>query len=109
MRQSLRSFVERVDFVTSVGFGIGPGHRERLGLRGKGPVRVITDLGILTPDPASCELTLTAIHPGVEVAEVRAATGWDLQVAADVQTTDSPTEEELQILHDLQATLGADR
>ena len=51
VRQSPRSFVEQVDFVTSVGYGHGPGDRERLGLRGRGPVRVITDLGVLEPDP----------------------------------------------------------
>ena len=109
MRQSLRSFVERVDFVTSMGFGDGPGHRERLGLRGKGPVKVITDLGVLAPDPDSCELTLVATHPDVTVDQVRAATGWDLAVRDDLPTTDLPSEEELRILHDLQATLGAKR
>jgi glutaconate CoA-transferase, subunit B len=109
MRQSLRSFVERVDFVTSMGFGDGPGHRERLGLRGKGPVKVITDLGVLEPDPETCQLTLAATHPGVTVDEVRAATGWDLAVRDDLTSTDLPSEEELQILHDLQATLGAKR
>ena len=109
MRQSLRSFVERVDFVTSMGFGDGPGHRERLGLRGKGPVKVITDLGVLEPDPDTCELTLVATHPDVTVEQVRAATGWDLAVRDDLPTTDLPTDEELQILHNLQATLGAKR
>ena len=55
LRQSQRSFVDRVDFVTSVGFGDGPGYRERLGLTGAGPRRVISDLGILSPTrrPAS--------------------------------------------------------
>ena len=66
VRQSPRTFVERVDFVTSVGYGAGPGDRERLGLPGRGPVKVITDLGVLEPDPETCELTLTALHEGVE-------------------------------------------
>ena len=52
VRQTRRSFVERVDFVTSVGYGDGPGDRERLGLTGAGPRKVITDLGVLEPDPA---------------------------------------------------------
>jgi glutaconate CoA-transferase subunit B len=107
MRQSQRSFVERVDFVTSFGFGRGPGDREQLGLRGKGPVRVITDLGVLEPDPRSCELTLTAVHPGVTVEQVRENTGWDLAVAADLASTETPTEDELRILRDLLATLEA--
>ncbi len=81
VRQSRRSFVDRVDFVTSVGFGDGPGYRERRGLTGAGPRKVITDLGILEPDPASCELTLTGIYPGVTVPDVRARTGWELAVS----------------------------
>jgi glutaconate CoA-transferase subunit B len=105
MRQSRRSFVDRVDFITSFGFGSGPGERERLGLRGRGPVKVITDLGILEPDPDSCELTLTAVHPGVAVEDVRAATGWDLRVATDLATTAPPTDNELHVLRDLLATL----
>jgi glutaconate CoA-transferase, subunit B len=105
MRQSPRSFVDRVDFVTSFGYGRGPGERERLGMRGGGPTRVITDLGVLEPDPQSCELTLTALHPGVTVDQVRENTGWDLAVADDLATTDAPTDTELEILRALQKTL----
>jgi glutaconate CoA-transferase, subunit B len=101
LRHSQRAFVEKVDFVTSLGFGDGPGHRERLGLRGRGPVLVITDLGQLEPDPSTLELTLTAVHPGVEVDAVRAATGWPLAVAPGLATTEPPTEDELSILRAL--------
>src|SRR5262249_25479451 len=80
VRQGTRTFVERCGFRSSVGFGDGPGCREKLGLRGAGPVAVITDLGVLRPDPASCELVLSEVHPGVAVDEVRAATGWELRV-----------------------------
>ncbi|HET9077987.1 MAG TPA: CoA-transferase [Acidimicrobiales bacterium] len=102
IRQSRRSFVSQLDFRTSVGFGDGPGDRARLGLRGGGPAMVITDLGVLVPDPDSCELVLTRIHPGVEPDDVRAATGWDLQVSADLSRTEAPTEEELAALRRLQ-------
>jgi glutaconate CoA-transferase subunit B len=95
--------VEKVDFVTSVGHGDGPGSRERLGLRGKGPTKVITDLGILEPDPESCELVLTHVHPEVTAEQAREATGWDLKVADDLQTTDPPTDEELRQLRELVA------
>jgi glutaconate CoA-transferase subunit B len=101
VRQSRRAFVERVDFVTSVGYGHGSGDRERLGLRGRGPVRVITDLGVLEPDPDTCELTLTALHPGVEPDQAKKATGWDLRVAADFAETAAPTEHELTVLRAL--------
>ena len=102
-RQSARSFVEQVDFVTSLGYGRGRGDRQRLGLRGGGPTKVITDLGVLTPDPATGELTLTQRHPGVDVADVRAATGWDLAVADDVALGQPPTTGELEVLRDLEA------
>lgn len=105
MRQSTRSFVERVDFITSFGYGTGPGERERLGMRGLGPTRVITDLGVLEPDPRTCELVLTALHPGVSVEQARENTGWELAVAADLATTEVPTDEELEILRALQKTL----
>jgi glutaconate CoA-transferase subunit B len=95
VRQTRRAFVERVDFVTSVGFGRGPGDREKLGLRGRGPTMVITDLGILEPDPDTRELTLTKLHPGATVDQAREATGWDLAVAGDVCCTDPPTGHEL--------------
>jgi glutaconate CoA-transferase subunit B len=107
LRQSRRAFVDRVDFVTSLGFGDGAGHRERLGLRGRGPVLVITDLGVLEPDPQTRELTLTALHPGIEVAAVRAATGWDLRLAPELGLSDAPTIEELTVLRDLTATRSA--
>jgi glutaconate CoA-transferase, subunit B len=101
VRQSRRSFVEQVDFVTSVGHGRGPGDRERLGLRGAGPTLVITDLGIFRPDPDTRELVLSQLHPGVDVEQVREATGWELTVADDLSTTDAPTAAELSTLRTL--------
>ncbi|HEY6469639.1 MAG TPA: CoA-transferase [Candidatus Dormibacteraeota bacterium] len=107
VRQTLRTFVDRVDFVTSVGFGQGPGDRQRLGLRGTGPRVVITDLGVLTPDSETCELTLVSLHPGATVAQAQAATGWQLAVSADLSSTDPPSDEELTVLRRLEATKGA--
>ena len=104
VRQSPRTFVEKVDFVTSVGFGSGPGDRERLGFRGRGPVKVITDLGVLEPDPDSCELTLTQVHDGIDPDQAREATGWPLAVADDLAVTPPPSSEELEVLRDLLAT-----
>jgi glutaconate CoA-transferase subunit B len=103
VRQTRRSFVERVDFVTSVGYGDGPGSRERLGLTGAGPRQVITDLGVLEPDPATCELTLTGVYPGVSVADVRARTGWDLAVSEALEVIGAPSAAELSALRRLQA------
>jgi glutaconate CoA-transferase subunit B len=105
LRHSVRAMVPAVDFVTSVGFGRrGEG---RNGHRGAGPTVVITDLGVLRPNPVSHELTLVSVHPGVEVDAAREATGWDLAVAEDVGLTSPPTEAELTVLRELKARTTA--
>ena len=101
LRQSPRSFVERLDFVTSAGYGRGGDARERSGAPGRGMTKVITDLGVLEPDPDAKELVLTAVHQGVSVEEVRAQTGWELQVSVDLTTTPPPTEAELTALRSM--------
>ncbi len=93
--------MSKLDFVTTVGHGDGPGARERLGFRGGGPTAVITDLGVLEPDPETKELVLTQVHEGVEVDQAREATGWDLRVAAEVAVTEPPTTAELAALREL--------
>ena len=90
LKQSPRSFVERLDFKTSVG------DRVRV---------VVTDLGVLEPDDDG-ELALTHVHPGVEPDQVRAATGWSLRVAKDLAVTEPPSETELSALRSLR-TKGA--
>jgi acyl CoA:acetate/3-ketoacid CoA transferase beta subunit len=95
--------VERLDFVTTVGHGDGPGARERLGFRGAGPTAVITDLGVLEPDPETKELTLTQLHEGVTAEQAQEATGWELRVAAQPHVTEPPTAEELAALRELLA------
>jgi glutaconate CoA-transferase subunit B len=107
LRQTPRTFVDRVDFITSVGFGRGSGDRHKFGLTGAGPRVVITDLGVMVPDPDTCELTLVSVHPGATVEQARAATGWPLAVSPDLATTEPPTDHELQVLRHLEATKGA--
>ena len=96
-----RTFVERLDFCTTVGHGDGPGARARLGFAGKGPTAVITDLGVLEPDPATKELILTQIHPDVEIDHIRAETGWDLAISDELRQTEAPSTEELAALREL--------
>jgi len=98
---SKRTLVERLDFCTTVGHGDGPTARQRLGFRGAGPTAVITDLGVLEPDPDTKQLVLTCVYEGVEVAAVREATGWPLEVAGELETTEPPTSEELAALREL--------
>lgn len=86
IRQSERTFVEKLHFKTSLG----------------APDQVvITDLGVLRR--VDGELVMTALHPGVKVEDVRAATGWDLKVADEMEATDPPTEDELAALRELES------
>jgi len=101
LRQSRRSFVERVDFVTSAGFCQGGTSRDALGVPGRGPQAVITDLGVLEPDPETRELTLTRVHTGVRPEAAVEATGWPLKLADAVGTTAPPSPEELLALRAL--------
>jgi glutaconate CoA-transferase, subunit B len=107
VKQSKRTFVEKLDFVTSVGFLTGGNAREEAGLRGKGPVAVITDLCILRPDPVSRELTVSSIHPGVERDVIAANTAWKIRFADDCEQTSEPSELELATLRDLKARTAA--
>ncbi|MBX5474005.1 MAG: CoA-transferase subunit beta [Thermoleophilia bacterium] len=89
LRHSPRAFVSRLDFTTSLGDNVRV---------------VVTDLGLL--EPVDGELTLVAVHPGVSVEQVRAATGWDLRIACDLRETEPPTQAELEALRALR-TKGA--
>jgi glutaconate CoA-transferase subunit B len=95
----IRRFPEKVDFRTSAGFLSGRKEREAAQLRGGGPQAVVTNLGILEPDQDG-ELCLTALHPGIQVEQVRQNTGWDLKVASRLQVTQPPSPEELIILRE---------
>jgi glutaconate CoA-transferase, subunit B len=109
LRQTPRAFVEELSFVTSVGHGQGGESRGRLGYHGAGPTAIITDLGILRPDPETRVFALVSLHPGATVEQAKEATGWDLKVAHEPDTTQPPTAEELGILRDLQARTEASR
>jgi glutaconate CoA-transferase subunit B len=87
LRQSPRTFVRELDFTTS---------------RGGAVSTVVTDLGILEPRGEDRELTLTSVHPGVEVDDACRATGWELRVADDVGRTPPPTGDELEALRALE-------
>jgi glutaconate CoA-transferase, subunit B len=109
LRQKPRAFVEELAFVTSIGHRYGGDSRTELGYSGAGPTVVITDLGILRPEPETKELTLVALHPGSTVEEAKESTGWDLKVAKELEITDPPTQKELEILRDLKARTEASR
>jgi glutaconate CoA-transferase subunit B len=107
MKQSQRSFVDKVDFVTSLGHGSGGDDRARHGVTTLGPTLVVTDLCVMKPDPMTKELTVTALQPGVTREAVTAATGWPVKFAEPLEETPPPTEAELRVLRDLYARTAA--
>ena len=103
MSHSRRGFVEKLDFVTSLGHGEGADHRARLGIKTKGPTRLITDLCVFEPDPVTKEMPVMSIHPGVRREQIDGSTGWKVKYAAAPATTPTPSPEELAILRELHA------
>ncbi len=94
-----RRFPEKVDFRTSAGFLGGRAEREATGVRGGGPLVIVTHLGILEPDESG-EMVLTALHPGCTFEQVRENTGWAIRAKATVRITDPVREDELRILRE---------
>lgn len=101
LRQNRRTFVEKLDFMTTVGMLHGGESRRELGVPGKGVEAVITDLGILQADAESGELVLTHVHPGVSAEAAIEATSWKLRVAERLARTEEPSARELEILRAL--------
>jgi glutaconate CoA-transferase subunit B len=100
-RLTRRAFPETVDFVTSPGHRAHGHTRRELGMPGAGPVKVVTDKGVLEADPDSGELVLAALYPGVPAEEVRAGVGWPLRERAGLAQVAGPTDEELHLLRDV--------
>lgn len=98
MPHEKRRLVERVNYITSAGYGEGGEWRRRSGLPRGGPSAVITTLGVLDFNRETGEAVLRSYHPGQSVESVRAETGWDLKIAPDVQETVAPTLRELEII-----------
>lgn len=99
--QTQRSFVPRVEFITSFGFGNGGDHRQRLGLSTLGPSLVVTDLCLMRPDAETKEFVVTSIHAGVTREDITARTGWPVWFSGDVTQTPPPEADELRVLRDL--------
>jgi glutaconate CoA-transferase subunit B len=103
MRQSARSFVERIDFRTSPGNLGGAEQSERIrreqGWLGRGPSVVVTDLGIYRFDETG-EMRLESLHPGATLEAVRDTIGWDVKVTPFVAATPAPTADELRLIRE---------
>ena len=103
MAQGKRSFVDKLDFVTSIGHVSGGDSRGKLGVKTKGPTKLITDLALFEPDPETKEMTVVSIHPGVTREQIQENTGWPVKFAAKVSETSPPTQRELEVLRELHA------
>ncbi|MFZ5853431.1 MAG: CoA-transferase subunit beta [Chloroflexota bacterium] len=101
MRQSKRSFVERIDFRTSPGNLGGAENAARIrreqGWLGRGPSVVVTDLGIYHFDERG-EMRLDSLHPGATLDQVRETIGWEPRIGPDLRTTPAPTADELRLI-----------
>ena len=92
-------FVEKVDFVSGIGYGTGPGSRAQWGIPDSvGPSLVVTNLAVLDYDPQTQQMRLQSVHPGVSISEILANTGFELHVPASVPETPLPAPEELRLL-----------
>lgn len=107
MRQSKRSFVAELDFLTSLGHGRNGTERQSSGVRTKGPTLAISDLCSMTPDPATNEFVVRSLHPGVSRDQIRESTGWPIRFAETVEETPPPTKIEIEALRELNARTAA--
>jgi glutaconate CoA-transferase subunit B len=98
MAHEKRRFVPRVDYITSPGFGEGPGWRKSVGLPRGGPSAVITTLGVFRFDVKTSEMVLSSLHPGVSVEDVEASTGWPLRISPHLSQTPAPTAHEITMM-----------
>jgi glutaconate CoA-transferase subunit B len=98
-RHNKRRFPEKVDYCTSAGFLGSRKEREVIGVRGKGPQAVVTDMAVMKPDENG-ELQITALHPDVDLKNVKENTGWDIKVSRELKDTIPPSENELKILYE---------
>ncbi len=101
LKHSKRAFVDRVDFVTTLGFGRDGKGRDGVPNIGTGPTRVITDLCVMKPDPETKELVVVSLHPGVSREDVIEATGWEIRFVETLESTPEPSARELEVLREL--------
>jgi glutaconate CoA-transferase subunit B len=103
MRHDVRAFVDRVDFVTSLGHGPTGRERRAMGVTTEGPTLIVTDLCSMCPDPETNEFEVATLHPGVSEEQVRQSTGWPVRFRPGVEMTPPPGDNELSILRRLNA------
>lgn len=98
--QRVYSFVEKVDFVTTMGHRNSAGTRKDLGLKGGGPDVVVTNLCVFDFDENGC-MRIKSLHPGVTLQEVLDNTGFEPVIPVALHQTVPPSEDEIRIIREL--------
>lgn len=93
-----RHFVDKLDYVSGIGYGSGPETRKKLGLTGNGPTLVASPLGIFDFEEDTKKMRIKSLHPGVKVEDVIGNTGFEMVIPSKIEVTPEPTEDELYIL-----------
>jgi glutaconate CoA-transferase subunit B len=97
MQHQKRRFCEKIDYVTSVGWGDGPDGRKKLGLPEVGPQAVVTELGIMRFDKDTRRIYLVEYFPGTTIEQIMENTGFEMDTSSAVQS-EPPSEEILAVL-----------
>lgn len=100
LKQNVKSFPEKIDFITSPGYIDRTNLRSRFDMPGRGPVLVITDLGVYIFSEDTHEMVLSELHPGVSLEKIKENLGWDVRIDNSLKETTPPTEEELKIIRE---------
>lgn len=100
LKQNVKSFPEKIDFITSPGYIDRTNLRSRFDMPGRGPVLVITDLGVYIFSEDTHEMVLSEVHPGVSLEKIKENLGWDVRIDKSLKETTPPTEEELKIIRE---------
>lgn len=100
-RHSVRSFPERVDFVTGAGFLSGGASRWERGIKARGPIRIITDLAVLGFDAETREMMVESLHPGVTINKVKESTGFNLLFKKEINQTELPSETDIHLVREI--------
>lgn len=98
MPHERRRFKSRISYITSPGFGTGPGWRQEKGLIGGGPAAIITNLCIFEFDRITRQARIRSLHPGVTLGEVIDRTGFEISTDPVSEITPPPTREELELI-----------
>lgn len=104
MTHEKRRFVEKLEYITSPGYLSGGNEREKYGFSGNGPAAIITNLGIMRPDPVTKEFVIDSYFSFSSVKEMQENTGWELKVSPKVVVTPEPTTQELDNLREVDVT-----